>query len=646
MTHVLPPPARHGTPALLRARASLPQVFKKCSTCSLSNTKALIGCDDKVWTWKQYYDDTLMAAKSFMALGLDRFESVSILGFNAPEWHISNMGAIAAGGFAAGIYTTNEPPACKYILEHSSARVVVVDGQKQLDKILAIRNELPKLVAIVMWGDKPAAGINDGIGDGQAKVYSWAEFMELGKSVADDKLAARIEDQKPGHCCTLIYTSGTTGNPKAVMISHDNVTWTTRANIAHHPDFVNGPLRVVSYLPLSHIAAQLVDIHSPMAYLADYGLPSEIHFARPDALKGTLKQTLIKAKPTVFFAVPRVWEKFAEAMQAVGKTTTGLKKRIATFAKAQGEQIHAASQVGSKRSKPFFAFIAKKLHTKIKSAIGLDQARMCLSGAAPITHDTLNYFGKIGIHVLEVYGMSENTGPQSCGQNAYFKVGTCGRMLPGVEVKIDHDPSRDKPGEGEVCFRGRHVMMGYMHSPEKTAETIDAEGWLHSGDVGKVDPVTNLLGITGRIKELIIGAGGENIAPVPIEDRLKSLLPGISNAMMVGDKKKYNTVLITLRQKPDGEDSFTDELFGASLEVPGASAKTVTAAKADPVWKAYIEAGIAQYNKEAVSNAQKIQKFTILDIDFSVPGGELTSTQKLKRNVVVEKYGKIIDAMY
>merc|ERR1711966_145060 len=425
-------------------------------------------------------------------------------------------------------------------------------------------------------------------------------------SVSDAEVEARMADQKPGHCSTLIYTSGTTGDPKAVMISHDNVTWVTRANIAHHPDFVNGPLRVVSYLPLSHIAAQMVDIHSPMAYLADHSLPAEVHFARPDALKGTIKDSLIKAKPTVFFAVPRVWEKFAEALQAVGKKTTGVKKMISTWAKGQGKMIHAASQYKSKKSHPMMGFLAKKILTKVKAAIGLDCARLCISGAAPISKQTLDYFGTLTINIVEVYGMSENTGPQTCGKNKKFIAGTCGPVIPGAEIKIDLDKG-DKPGNGEVCFRGRHVMMGYMHNQAKTGETI---------------------------------------APVPVEDKLKELLPGISNAMMIGDKRKYNTVILTLRQVPDpNEDgAFTEKLFGNSLEVSGA--KTVAEAKADPKWKETIEAAIAAYNKTATSNAQKIQKYTILDTDFSVPGGELTATQKLKRNVVVEKYAKDIEAMY
>ena len=580
-----------------------------------------------------------------MHLGLNRFESVSILGFNSPEWLIANNGAIAAGGFAAGIYTTNEPPACKYIVEHCSARVVVVEGQKQLDKILAIRAELPKLKAIVVYGGDFDKSANDGVGEGQAKVYGWKEFMDLGEKISDAQVEARIADQKPGHCCTLIYTSGTTGNPKAVMISHDNVTWTTKANMDHQPAITSGDLRVVSYLPLSHIAAQIVDIHSPMAGLL-LGLKAEVHFARPDALKGSLKQTLIDAKPTVFFAVPRVWEKFAEAMQAAGKKTKWPVSSIKEWAKGLGRQMHAAAQVGSKRSNPFFAGIARKLLSKAKAAIGLQECRVFLSGAAPITKDTLNYFGSLTINIVEVYGMSENTGPQTCGMNKKFIAGTCGPVIPGAEIKIDLDKG-DKPGNGEVCFRGRHVMMGYMHNQAKTNETIDEDGWLRSGDVGMIDPDTDMLSITGRIKELIITAGGENIAPVPVEDKLKELLPGISNAMMIGDKRKYNTVLITLRQVPDpNEDgAFTDALFGNSLEVSKAC-KTVTQAKADPKWKEYIEAGIAGYNKTAVSNAQRIQKFLILDTDFSVPGGELTATQKLKRNVVVEKYSKEIESMY
>ena len=621
------------------------KVFKAAAASKLADELALVACTGEKFTVKQYYQGCVDAAKSFIHLGLERFESVCILGFNSPEWLMSNNGAIFAGGFAAGIYTTNEPAACEFIIQDSSARVVVVDGQKQLDKILEIRTRLPKLKAIVMYRDETfsdPAGAKD---PSLAKVYTWKDFMSLGASVSDADLEARMSAQKPGHCCTLIYTSGTTGNPKGVMISHDNATWTAKSNILHNPTITAGPLRVVSYLPLSHIAAQIVDIHSPLICMVDFGRPAAVYFARPDALKGTLKETLIEAKPTVFFAVPRVWEKFAEAMQAAGKNVTGAKKKISTFMKGKCAKGYEAAQIGSTASAPFLAGFAKNfMRKKAHSRIGLDEARVCLTGAAPIMKHTLDYFGSIGIHILEVYGMSENTGPQNVCKPDYFKAGTCGLPIPGAEIKLDHVQGRDKEGEGEICFRGRHVMMGYLNNVAKTQESIDEEGWLHSGDVGHIDPNTNLLSITGRIKELIITAGGENIAPVPVEDAIKSFCPAISNVMMVGDKRKYNTALITLRQTPDGE-GFTEKLFGTSLEV-NPSVTTVKEAQKDAAWTKYIDEGIAKYNKTAVSNAQRIQKWRILDTDFSVPGGELTGTQKLKRNVVTEKYAAVIESMY
>jgi len=620
-------------------------VFKSAAEGALKDSVALVSCTGEQWTVARYYEDSKRAAKAFIHLGVGRFESVSILGFNSPEWLMSNNGAILAGGFAAGIYTTNEAPACEFIIEHSSARVVVVDGQKQLDKILSIRSRLPKLKAIVMYRDEMFSDPVGAKDPSLAKVYTWVDFMKLGDAVPEADLAARMDSQKPGHCCTLIYTSGTTGNPKGVMISHDNATWTARSNVEHNPKITAGDLRVVSYLPLSHIAAQIIDIHSPLICIVDKHRPATVYFARPDALKGSLKETLILARPTVFFAVPRIWEKFAEAMQAKGKEVTGLKKVISGYMKRKCAAVHEAAQTGSTTKKPCLGdFAMNFMRKKAHAAIGLDQARVCLTGAAPIMKHTLDYFGSLGIHILEVYGMSENTGPQNVCQPDYFKAGACGTPIPGVELKLDNVKGRDKDGEGEICFRGRHIMMGYLHNLEKTQESIDSEGWLHSGDVGAIDK-DNMLHITGRIKELIVTAGGENVAPVPVEDAIKAHCPAISNVMMIGDKRKYNTLLVTLRQVPDGAEGFTEKLFGASLEV-NPDVKTVSQAQADPKWNEYIQAGVDNYNKVAVSNAAKVQKFKILSTDFSVDGGELTSTQKLKRNVVTEKYKKDIDSMY
>jgi long-chain-fatty-acid--CoA ligase ACSBG len=288
----------------------------------------------------------------------------------------------------------------------------------------------------------------------------------------------------------------------------------------------------------------------------------------------------------------------------------------------------------------------KLVFQTVKERLGLDRCVFFISGAAPITRDTLSFFGSLDIPILEVYGMSECTGPSTIGTPSAFRIGTVGPAIPGVELRIDHDPNRDKPGHGEICYRGRNIMMGYMKNPQKSAEAIDREGWLHSGDVGHIDEF-GLLSITGRIKELIITAGGENIAPVPIEEGIKAELPGISNIMMVGDKRKYNVCLITLFSEMDPDTGrFTNKLSGASLGVNGSDAKTTQEARECPKWKEYLTAGITTCNGRAVSNAQKIQKFFILDEDFSDPSGDLTPTLKLKRSKVAEKYNAEIETLY
>ena len=407
-----------------------------------------------------------------MKLGVGRFESVSIL--NSPEWLLSNNGAIAAGGFAAGIYTTNEPPACKYIVDHCNARVIVVEGQKQLDKILAIRAELPKLAAIVVYGGDFDKSANDGVGPGTAKVYGWKEFMTLGESVSDAELQP-TDDQKPGHCCTLIYTSGTTGNPKAVMISHDNVTWTTRANLDHQPAITSGPLRVVSYLPLSHIAAQVVDIHSPMGGLL-MGLPAEVHFARPDALKGSLKQTLIAARPTVFFAVPRVWEKFAEALQAVGKKTTGSRRPSPPGPRARAARSRRVP-VQVQEVAPLDGLPRQEdPHQGQGSHRPRLRAPLHLRRRAHLQADPRLLRYPQHPHRRGVRHVREHR-PADVRHEQEVHRGHLRPVIPGAEIKIDLAKG-DKPGNGEVCFRGRHVMMGYMHNQAKTNETIDEDGWL------------------------------------------------------------------------------------------------------------------------------------------------------------------------
>jgi long-chain-fatty-acid--CoA ligase ACSBG len=406
-------------------------------------------------TWIEYSDQIRAAAKSLIHIGMKAHEAVSIIGFNSKEWFIANMGAIAAGGKAAGIYTTNATDACKYIVEHSESRVVVCENAAQLAKFLPIRAELKHVDAYVVWSGALPDGVNGSDKKG-GKVYTWADFIKLGADVEDSRLEKRIKAQKPGHCCTLIYTSGTTGNPKAVMITHDNLTWTPQSVFeVLGAEFGAKEEHAISYLPLSHVAAQMLDIHMPIAVTATRGGYATMYFARPDALKGSLKNTLTHVRPTLFFGVPRVWEKFAEAMQAVGQSLPFYAKWVSGFAKGKALEKYEAGQVGHSGSEPSMIATAEKILMKVRVNLGLDRCKFQMTGAAPIAKETLRYFGSVNLPVYELYGMSESTGPQTLSFPGHYLVGSCGPVLPGCGIKIDHVPGRDKAGEGEINFSGR-----------------------------------------------------------------------------------------------------------------------------------------------------------------------------------------------
>ncbi|KAG5188597.1 long chain acyl-CoA synthetase [Tribonema minus] len=591
-------------------------------------------------TWTDYYNESVKFAKTLMSLGFAPHRCVNIIGFNSVEWFVAEMGCILAGGIAAGIYTTNLPEACRYISDHSQAEVVVVEGALQLKKYISIAGQLKHLKAIVVYGNETLAPVPDC----PVPVYTWSDFQQLGKDVGDAQVEERMAGQQPGHCCCLIYTSGTTGTPKAVMLSHDNITWTAQTALMHF-SFKIGD-RSISYLPLSHIAAQILDMYGPML------CGSCVYFAQPDALRGSLGATLKAVRPTLFLGVPRVWEKIYEKMQEVGKKTVGTKKKIATWAKQKGAEHTRMCQYGGGGGEPCGYNVANKVvFTKVKENLGLDQAKGCFSAAAPISTEILEYFGSLDLPIYEVFGQSECTGPHTINDPEGWLIGTCGRPMRGTENKIVADT-------GELCYRGRHIFMGYMHDPEKTAETIDEEGWLHSGDVATFDDnnrtdmpaPSGFMRITGRIKELIITAGGENVAPVLIENEFKKALPSLSNCMVVGDKRKYLTILLSLKTElNEAEGIPTDKLAGTALETSkaiGSEATTVPEAATCPKWREHIEAARSKVNEEAPSRAQVIQKWALLPMDFSEKGGELTPTLKLKRGPTADKHRDIIDALY
>eukprot|EP01094_Clydonella_sp_ATCC50884_P019261 TRINITY_DN3725_c0_g1_i1.p1 TRINITY_DN3725_c0_g1~~TRINITY_DN3725_c0_g1_i1.p1 ORF type:complete len:702 (+),score=264.25 TRINITY_DN3725_c0_g1_i1:35-2107(+) len=612
---------------------SFEQTLEKCP-----DRPALLSKVNGAWralTYREYYESSRTFAKACIASGLARSAGVAILGSNSPFWALANMGAIFAGGIPAGIYTTNGPEACHYIVHHCEAAVAVVENDAQAQKILQVRDRLPALRTVVVWDW--TAGKKE-----TPFVVSWESFMQRALSVTDEQLEARISAQRPGHCCTLIYTSGTTGPPKGVMLSHDNLTWTPKCAQAFTDTL--DPEHIVSYLPLSHVAAQMTDLHSPLA------VGGCVWFAEPDALKGSLGDTLREVRPTKFMAVPRVWEKIEEKLREVGAANTGLKKMLGDWAKELGLRANLAKLEGETAYPWGWSLASMAVYSQVRKAIGLDRCTQMATGAAPIAKQTLHYFMSLDIPIYELYGMSECSGPQTMSNEAHWRIGSCGVALPGTDMMLDSSRAPDTgSGEGEICFRGRHIFMGYMKNDEATAAAVDENGFLHSGDVGRIDD-DGFLFITGRIKELLITAGGENVPPVFIEDNLKELLPVISNAVVIGDKKKYLSCLFTLRAELDADGLSTEQLTSAAVreaEGCGSSAKTVSEAMQCAKFRAMLQAGVDRYNAErSISRAQYIRKWCVLPRDLSVAGGELTPTTKVRRKKVNEIHAARIASLY
>lgn len=617
---------------------SVMQIFDTCVKKHSSRVAMKVERDGKwiSWTYSEYLQEVKTAAKGFIKLGLEKHNGVGILGFNSPEWLFSDLGAIYAGGLACGIYTTNNPEACQYVCSDANCNIVVVENDAQLQKILQVWDKLPALKAVVQYLGE--------ISEKRDNVYSWNEFMEMGRAENEDELTERMNSQAPNKCCSLIYTSGTTGNPKGVMISHDNIIIAAEGVVERLKPLIEADSTYqetcISYLPLSHIAAQMTDLWIPICAGA------VVWFAKPDALKGSLRQTLQIARPTLFVGVPRVFEKIEESLKGIGANTKGLKKKLADWAKGIALKGNTNKEAG--QSVPFGWTIASGILKKVSKALGLDRTKMIFTAAAPISKSTLLYFQSINIPLFEIYGMSETGGALTMATPSRSRITSIGTIVPEAEYKIGNS---DEDGSGELCFRGRMNFMGYLNNIEKTKETIDEDNWLHSGDVGKVDE-DGFFYITGRIKELIITAGGENIAPVPIEENIKTEIPLIGTAMVIGDKRKFLSCLLTCQVEIDLETGLPRDVLlpsaqaylkGLGLDCTKPEELTIDMPE---VLRNAIQTAINDANKKAVSNAARVQKWKLLPLEFTTAGGELGPTQKLRRPHVMKMYKETIDEFY
>jgi long-chain acyl-CoA synthetase len=556
-------------------------------------------------SYREYATEMRRAGRSLIALGLEPGSTVSLLGFNRPEWVVLDVASMAIGGAAAGIYATCSPDEVQYIIDHAASKVVLVENRSQLEKVLKTWDRMPHLQwAVLMRGAEPSD---------DPRVLTWEQFLEKGNRVSEQLFDQRLDALEPGGLATLIYTSGTTGPPKGVMLSHRNLTWTADAAIR-----VTGITCwdcSLSYLPLSHIAEQGITVHiSISAGAATYFAESL------DKVADNLKEV----QPTLFFGVPRIWEKFHAGIGAKLAQATGAKRVLVEQATRVGTQYNACRARGEQPT-PWLdmqhRLFDKLIYSKLKAAVGLGRARVRVCGAAPISKEVLEFFASLDILVGEIYGQSEDSGPTSLNIPGRTKLGSVGPSFPGVDVKIAAD--------GEILVKGPNVFLGYYKEPEATAETL-VDGWLHSGDLGKFDE-EGFLHITGRKKEIIITAGGKNIAPKNIEAALKNH-ELIAEAVVIGDRRKFLTALITL--DPDAAAR-----FAAERGLDGRSTQEL------PEVREAVQRAVDEVNSH-LAQVETVKKFSILPRSFSVEDGELTPTLKIKRRVVNQNFAHEIEAMY
>jgi long-chain acyl-CoA synthetase len=554
-------------------------------------------------SWKTYADEVRRAGTALMALGVEAGQPVCILGANRPEWVIFDVGAMAAGAIPAGIYATSSPAECAYILNHCEAPVILVENETQWQKVASVRDELPHLRHVVMM--RGGGSVDDPM------VIGWDDFLGRGDGGAGN-LDERLGTLRPDTVSTLIYTSGTTGRPKGVMLTQDNLSWT--ASQALDLVCATEQERVLSYLPLSHIAEQMFTIH----IAAVVGYP--VYYAESI---DKLLENLLEVKPTMFFGVPRVWEKFHAGVAEKLSGAHGAKAKLAERATAIGRHVIGRRLRGlgaSATDTAQYKLFDKLVYSKVKDGLGLGECRVAVSGAAPIASEVLDFFAGFGLPIYEVYGQSEDNGPTTFNVPGRTKFGTVGPAFPGVEVKIADD--------GEIIVRGRNVFAGYFKDEEATAETLH-DGWLHTGDLGEFD-ADGFLTITGRKKDIIITAGGKNVAPTLLEGGLKSH-PLVAEVVVIGDRRKFLTALVSL-------DSEAAERFMKERELSGPPDKCEEI-------RAEIQQAVDTVNTE-MARVEQIKKFTILPREFSIAEGELTPTLKVKRNVVTAHFEAEIEAMY
>jgi long-chain acyl-CoA synthetase len=563
-------------------------------------------------TWSQYRKSVHEAAAGLIALGVSGGDFVAIMAGNRPEHVIGDLAAVHSGATGVTIYSTLAQNQIQYVAANCGAKVAILEDLSFMKRWEAVKSELPALGHVILMEGAENYNTVDW-------VLSWDDLLERGRAAlaADAGLVERAAAAaKPEGLATLIYTSGTTGVPKGVMVTHRNVMWTAEC-VRRGTNLPDNP-RMVSYLPLAHIAERM-STHYLGAYLA-----GEVWYC-PDI--GLVLEYVTKARPTLFVAVPRVWEKFHNRLEArFGEDPK--REKLIRSAVAHGESVMRATQSGKSPGlfdKVKLALFERLIFSKVRHGLGMDAIDIAITAAAPISADLIYFFRGIGIPLFELYGMSETTGPATSNLPGAEKIGSVGRALPGVEVVLGDD--------GEILMRGGVITAGYYQAPQETTEAFDSEGWLHSGDLGRFDD-DGFLFIVGRKKEIIINAAGKNIAPAKLETALKNHAL-VAQACMIGDGRQYLSMIIAL----DAEEA---PVWAAKH---GVTYTDLGGFSQLPEVRAELQSALDAANQE-VSRVEQVKKFVIVPDAWTPDSGEITPSLKLKRRVVLEKYSSDIESMY
>ncbi len=562
-------------------------------------------------TWSDYAREVRRVGAALLDFGLARRENVAVLGENRPEWLYCHLGIMAAGGATVGVYPTSSPEQVQYLLTHSEARLCFVENEEQLEKTLAALAGT-RVERLVVWDQKGLWGFDD------PRVVFFGDFLRRGDALLDagaGRVEARFAELEPDDTAMIIYTSGTTGPPKGAMLSHANCLFMSDSLLERNTATSEDEL--VSYLPLAHIYENLGSVlqHARVGYVVSFVESLE-----------TLFQNLREVSPTYFASVPRVWEKLASTIALRMDDSTWLKRTVYRLAVSIGKRWARARRAG----RVPLALSAARVLTywpvlePLKRRIGFDRIRLALSGAAPAAPELFDYFQALGIPLVEGYGMTESTGVICVNRQEAPLVGTVGEPIRGIEVTLGED--------GEICTRGPHVFKGYFKDPEQTRETIDAEGWLHTGDVGEWQE--GRLKIVDRKKDILITAGGKNIAPAWIENKLK-FSPYIQDAVVIGDRRKFLVALILI-----DEDNVTK--FAQDHRLPFATFQELTQS---PEVRRLIAHEVDAVNR-TLSQVESVKKFALLPRRFYAEEGDVTPTHKVKRRSLEKRYTDLIESLY